>query len=96
MTTVWSDPVGFAVDWDWQRGLTVWALAGRRSEPRFDGKVLEHELPVRPAGPAGAGRRTPPVADAGPMVTVPSSRSGWLGGSLTCSSGLSASATSLV
>lgn len=50
MTTVWSDPEGFAVDWDWQRGLTVWALAGRRSEPQFDGKVLEHELPARPAG----------------------------------------------
>ena len=49
MTMVWGDPVGFAVDWDWQRGLTVWALTGRRSEPRFDGKVLEHELPVRPA-----------------------------------------------
>lgn len=21
---------GFTVDWDWQRGLAVWALAGRR------------------------------------------------------------------
>jgi hypothetical protein len=50
MTTVWSDPAGFAVDWDWQRGLTVWSLAGRRFEPQFDGKVLEHELPARPAG----------------------------------------------
>jgi hypothetical protein len=35
---------------DWQRGLTVWALAGRHPEPRFDRKVLEHELPARPAG----------------------------------------------
>ena len=50
MTMVWGDPAGFAVDWDWQRGLTVWELAGRRSEPRFDRKVLEHELPARPAG----------------------------------------------
>lgn len=49
MTTVWSDPEGFAMDWDWQRCLTVWALAGRCSEPQFDGKVLEHELPPRPA-----------------------------------------------
>jgi hypothetical protein len=46
---VWSDPAGFAVDWDWQRGLTVWELAGRRFEPRFDRKVLEHELSARPA-----------------------------------------------
>jgi hypothetical protein len=50
MTMVWGDPAGFAVDWDWQRGLTVRELAGRRSEPRFDRKVLEHELPARPAG----------------------------------------------
>lgn len=50
MTMVWGDPAGFTVDWDWQRGLTVWALAGRRSEPRFDRKVLEHELPARPPG----------------------------------------------
>ena len=50
MTMVWGDPAGFAVDWDWQRGLTVWRLAGRGSEPRFDHNVLEHELPTRPAG----------------------------------------------
>lgn len=50
MTMVLGDPAGFAVDWDWQRGLTVWELAGRRSEPRFDRKALEHELPDRPAG----------------------------------------------
>lgn len=49
MTVVWADPAGFAVDWDWQRRLTVWALAGRRFEPRFDRKVLEYELPARPA-----------------------------------------------
>lgn len=42
--------MGFAVDWGWQRGLTVWLLAGRRSEPRFDHKLLEHALPTRPAG----------------------------------------------
>jgi hypothetical protein len=50
MTMVWSDPAGFAVDWDWQRGLTVWGLAGRRFEPRFDRRLLGHELPARPAG----------------------------------------------
>jgi len=50
MTMVWADPAGFTVDWDWQRALTVWALAGRRSEPRFDRKLLEHELPARPSG----------------------------------------------
>ena len=33
MTIVRSDPAGFAVDWDWQRGLTVWLLTGRRSKP---------------------------------------------------------------
>jgi aerobic carbon-monoxide dehydrogenase medium subunit len=33
MTMVWGHPAGFAVDWDWQRGLTVWELAGWRSEP---------------------------------------------------------------
>ena len=48
MTIVRGDPAGFAVDWDWQRGLAVWLLAGRRSEPRFDRKLLEHELLARP------------------------------------------------
>ena len=43
MTVVLADPGGFAVDWNWQRHLTVWALAGRPYEPRFDSKVLEHE-----------------------------------------------------
>jgi hypothetical protein len=43
---VWGDPAGFAVDWDWQRGLTVWELAGRRSEPRFDRRLLNRELPA--------------------------------------------------
>lgn len=60
MTMVCGDPAAFAVDWDWQRGLTVWELAGRRSEPRFDRKALEHERPARRA--AGAGRSTPLVA----------------------------------
>ncbi|MHB1595509.1 MAG: hypothetical protein ACYCO9_04065 [Streptosporangiaceae bacterium] len=49
MTMVWGDPAGFTLDWDWQRGLTVWALAGRRSEPQFAHKALEHDLPTRPA-----------------------------------------------
>jgi hypothetical protein len=48
MTVVLADPAGFTVDWNWQRNLTVWTLAGRRYEPQFDSKVLEHELPVRP------------------------------------------------
>jgi hypothetical protein len=48
MTVVLADPAGFAVDWSWQRYLTVWALAGRPYEPQFDSKVLEHELPVQP------------------------------------------------
>jgi hypothetical protein len=50
MTTMRGDPARFAVDWDWQRGLTVRELAGRGPEPRFDRKMLEHELPARPAG----------------------------------------------
>jgi hypothetical protein len=48
MTVVLTDPAGFAVDWSWQRHLTVWALTGRRYEPQFDSKVLEHELPDGP------------------------------------------------
>lgn len=50
MAVVWGDPAWFAVGWDWQRSLTAWALTGRYPEPRFDGKVLEHELPTRPSG----------------------------------------------
>jgi hypothetical protein len=50
MTMVLGDPAGFAVDWDWQRSLTVWELAGQRSEPWFDRKVLDHELPAQPPG----------------------------------------------
>src|SRR5690348_5196042 len=30
LSIVLADPAGFAVDWDWQCGLTVWALGGRR------------------------------------------------------------------
>ena len=48
MTVVLADPEGFAVDWNWQRHLTVWALTGRTYEPQFDSKVLEHELRVQP------------------------------------------------
>lgn len=51
MTTVLGDPdERYAVDWDWQRVLTVWTLAGRTFESRFADKVLEHELPSAPAG----------------------------------------------
>ena len=32
MTVVLADPAGFAVDWNCQRHLTVWALAGRPYE----------------------------------------------------------------
>lgn len=60
MTMVWGDPAGFAVDWDWARGLTVWALTGPRYESGFHRKVLEHELSARPASErqarAAAGR----------------------------------------
>jgi len=50
MTMVWWDPAGFAVDWDWQRGLTVWTLAGPRFTSRFDRSLLRHELADRPVG----------------------------------------------
>jgi hypothetical protein len=50
MTVVLSDPVGFAVDWNWQRHLTVWSLAGRHYEPYFDHIVAQHELPEKPVG----------------------------------------------
>jgi hypothetical protein len=56
MSVVVADPAGFAVDWNWQQGLTVWALAGPRSESRFDHKVLEHQLPALPAGESRARR----------------------------------------
>lgn len=51
MTTVLGDPdERYAVDWDWHRRLTVWTLTGRHFEARYEDKVLEHELPARPAG----------------------------------------------
>lgn len=49
MSVVLSDPAGFVVDWNWQNHLTVWTLSGRHYEPRFESKVLEHDLPDRPA-----------------------------------------------
>lgn len=48
MSVVLADPAGFAVDWNWQRHLTVWTLTGRPYEPQFDSKVIEHEMPDRP------------------------------------------------
>jgi hypothetical protein len=48
MTVVLADPAGFAVDWNWQRHLTVWTLTGRPYEPQFDSRMIEHELPDRP------------------------------------------------
>ncbi len=57
MTMVWGDPAGFAVDWDWQRGLTGWELAGRLSEPRFDRKALEAPVAaVRKLSASGCGQ----------------------------------------
>ena len=53
MCVVLADPAGFAVDWDWRCGLTVWALGGRRDESHFAQQVLEHRLP---AGPASEGQ----------------------------------------
>ena len=55
---VLADQAGFAVDWDWHRGLTVWTLAGPRYESRFAAKVVEHQLPARPPSE----RRAPPAA----------------------------------
>ena len=48
MAVVLADPAGFAVDWNWQRRLTVWTFTGRRYEPQFDRQVIEHELPDGP------------------------------------------------
>ncbi len=48
MSVVLADPAGFAVDWDWRCGLTVWSLEGRRHESHFAHKVLEYRLPARP------------------------------------------------
>ncbi len=55
MAMVWSDPAGYAVDWDWQRTLTVWTLAGPRFTSHFERRVLKHELPARPADARRAG-----------------------------------------
>jgi hypothetical protein len=56
VSVVLADPEGFAVDWDWQRGLTVWAVAGPRSGSRFGTRVLDHQLPARPASEGRARR----------------------------------------
>lgn len=44
MTLLITDPVGFAVDWDWRRGLTVWSERG----VWFATRVGQHQLPDRP------------------------------------------------
>ena len=54
MTVVLTDPTGYAVDWNWQRHLTVWSLSGRHYEPRFDSILLEHDLPDLPGSPRKA------------------------------------------
>ena len=58
MSVVLTEPDGFAIDWDWQRCLTVWAVRG----DRFGDKITEHQLGTRPgsefrpaARPAGGG-----------------------------------------
>ncbi|MGH3276562.1 MAG: hypothetical protein ACRDNZ_19815 [Streptosporangiaceae bacterium] len=56
MGIVVTDPTGFAVDWDWQCGLTVWELDGRGWESQFTRKLLEHQLPARPASEGRARR----------------------------------------
>ncbi len=59
MMMVWADPAGFAVDWDWQRSLTVWTLSGPRFASRLERRILEHEL----AAPPGGTRRARAAAD---------------------------------
>ena len=67
MTVVLADPARFVVDWNWQRHLTVWTLAGRHYEPQFDSKVLEYDLLDQSASQRqGARRRTPLVAGSRP------------------------------
>src|SRR5579875_1062559 len=56
VSVVVVDPAGFAVDWDWQRGLTVWTLRGPRAESRFGHSVLEHALPDPPGSQSRARR----------------------------------------
>ncbi len=52
MSVVLTDPDGFAIDWDWQRCLTVWAVRG----DRFGDKITEHQLGTRPGSEFRAGR----------------------------------------
>lgn len=56
MSVVLTDPDGFAVDWDWRRGLTVWAVGGPLAESRFDHRVFEHQLAICPASESRAQR----------------------------------------
>lgn len=52
MSVVLADVGGFAVNWDWQRGLTVWTVRG----PRFDLRITEHHLAARPSSESRARR----------------------------------------
>ena len=52
MSVVLVEPSSFAVDWDWQRGLTVWTVQG----PRFDRPILEYQLATRPGNESRARR----------------------------------------
>ena len=52
MSVVLTDVGGFAVDWDWWRGLTVWTVRG----PRFDLRITEHQLAARPRSESRARR----------------------------------------
>ena len=65
VSVVLADPDGFAVDWDWQRGLTVWAVAGPPFESRFGHRVLQHQLAARGPARPGPARRAPLVAGTG-------------------------------
>ena len=49
---VLGHPAGFAVDWDWQRGLTVWTVRGQR----FDRRIIEYQLATRPGSETRARR----------------------------------------
>jgi hypothetical protein len=52
MSQVLVDPAGFAVDWDWRRGLTVWTVRGRR----LDRRIVEHQLATWPSSEGRAHR----------------------------------------
>lgn len=52
MSVVFVDPAGFALDWDWERQLSVWMVRGLC----FDRRLAEHQLASRPRNEGHAGR----------------------------------------